>query len=573
MGETPQDWMIRAEGVNFSATVFHTPNLAVIRGASATLETAMTLAASEALGAAAARGVSLLREETDALAARNGRSSGEAIYVGASQLAFRLSAATRTEALALAQALRDWLAQDETDPAKDPPMPPKHEMSILVDVAAIHPAAATAAEPFAHEFEAANRAQFATRYRQMRAPNFPGFDSVAIPAGYDKSQAVCPVDGRRPLGEPNDTVAVPADRYPAAPTVDGVGRRRLIRVSRNAKALMDYGRRQRTELYREFDVNLGEDDFVTDFEEIVADPPGDLSVSARSKMAVLYVDGAGFGDLRDEIAPRRGLAAFAGVAEGLMFKLLKEAVQRFAKGGVKRYRMQPPQGDWRTMPPLRFETLLRAGDEFTVVAPAWTAFELIRLWFAHAEEYAAKPEVMSVTGGKPLRLRIGCLICDPKTPIRRARSLAYLLQDEARGHESGGALIEVLESLEAPEPDEGFTEMRRARYGRANGALFSIPGKDFAAAEAHLLWLKERLPKAQLRRLIDKLEGVFPADANEAATQALTRSEAHEDVRAEHVLSPLLGYADGLPPAFAPKRIYELWDYALPLDPPPEPSP
>lgn len=558
------EWVIRAEGVNFDHTVFHTQNLAVIRGASAALETAMTFGASDSLTAAMNGGQSVLAQRCQAL-----RIAGRPIYVGASQLAWHIDGATSDQARQIAQDFRDWLAT----PDKRGNAPPTEFMSILVDVGEVRTSGHEG------EFHGVSRAHIATRYRQMRAPNFPGFAGQRIGGTIsDRLAAICPIDGRRPIGTQaaGHTVWVPRDRYPRAVIAEGAdddGRRKPIIVSPGVARLMHYGRRRRVEIYNDLLGELGpfgDTDLVKSFDEIVADPPDGLSRSAEGKMAVIHVDGAGFGALRDRVGPVEGLGAFAKLAQGLMDTLLATAVSRFvnARSDDKRYRTISIDEAGNDTRPIRFETLLRAGDEFSVVVPGWLAWDLTGEWFRTAEAYNARDDVRRLLDGDRLTLRVGCLICSQSTPIRKARGLAYRLQEEARCADrgQGAALFQILESVEAPEPDGGFVDLRQARYGVRAPALFGFGADTFGHTEAHIRALKGDLPRSQLRKLIGRLQGVSGvAAASELIDRGLRGSDASK-ITAQHLLDPRLNHDPGDPPDFSLKILDDLWDYVDPFE-------
>lgn len=548
--QDPVAWILRAEGVNFGHTVFHTQYLAAIRGASVTLEQGMQ----EAARWLAAQPV-----------------PGTLVYCGASQMVWRLEGIGKSDALDWAERLRQWFSTDHGRDAA-----PTRFLSIMVDIAGIRPAPGDTDS--VAEFHAINRAHLANRYRQMRVAQFPGASPRKLDTVVDTTfKAVCPIDRRRPVGDhERDTIPVPEDSFPDAIRIgDARNERKRILVSPSIAALVRFGRHKRRQFYTEAMPDLGEKlnatDQINSFGELIEAPPVGPSVSARGKMAVLYVDGAGFGALRDRMAQSGpGISKFAELAETLLGGLLQRAVSRFLNDGGDAYLLDTVDDAGKDVRKLRFETLLRAGDEFCVVVPAWTAWEVMGDWFEHTAEFNAT-HVEDLKGTEGLSLRIGCLICSEKTPVRRARSLAYGLQEEVKaGDCAGGAIVQILESVEAPEPTAGFAEMRERLFGTGNPAHFVIPDSAWTARTDHIVGLKRLLPRSALRKMIQRsVEEAEHAVSTEAirtmVAASLERSDA-TGIEVDELLSPMLNHSPAVPANFSLKFLDDLWDYVDPFE-------
>ena len=510
--------LLRAEGVNFGATMFDTNDISTIRGASLAL-------------------AGLNRTIRDALA-RAGARNVEERFSGASQCLFGFEA-PGGDAEAVATAVRAALLN------ADPKEPWRH-LAVMVD-----------ALPAEDERAGERRLEARNKAQQLRRFSVPALPFSTQPRRPDPFEGIQPgtVPTRLPRGKvlggaPGGEGAAAADLAPSV-----AARRR-------------YGRTARQSFYRD---ELGEAAAsvrVTEsIQDIVHRPPEGLPLSVASKIAVVYADGNRFGAVRDAI----GSPAFSTAIVPLRRALLGRIVAWLGSAPG-----DPALTVWdeADKPALRFETLLYGGDEFMVVLPAWLAASFVEGFFAHTAEWSA--------GGQRLTHAVGVAIAGAKTPIRQLRTIAKSAADiakEARLRAADSVTFEVFESV-AP-PDTPLANLRTAQYGRhEEGALarrIALPGHAFAEARRLIARLKgedgsEGFPRSQIYAALRAVRaqpggaGFFSEKSDEAVEAALERYAARAGADRS------VGIGELRLPGFEPRGraldlalIAGLWDYADPL--------
>lgn len=207
-----------------------------------------------------------------------------------------------------------------------------------------------------------------------------------------------------------------------------------------------------------------------DFGELVADPPPGLPPNVEGKLAVLFMDGNGFGRLRQRCAeipdPQRSFQAFR------RFCLTLEQNNAIILGDLVDWMLQAPgftQGadaDRR----LRFETLLWGGDDVSLVLPAWGVSpfleqldRVLRLLRLPVGDRSETPSY-----------KIGVVLAQHKSPIRDLRMAAERLAEAAKATSDTRSVVQLM-ALEG---------IDRAEFDPASvrGELFDDAlGNDFGA--------------------------------------------------------------------------------------------
>ncbi|MGH6815278.1 MAG: Cas10/Cmr2 second palm domain-containing protein, partial [Hyphomicrobiaceae bacterium] len=430
-------FVLWVEGVDFGETLFDTGDLSTVRGASLT-QLAMPPFAEERL-----------KESL-------GSDNVQSIFSGASQAAFKLSAAKPDAEKAEAE-LGDALGRQGLDPAA---------VEKEARAAWRTPGQLPGTAPFAHlrfvtglvelkgdEKLALAGAQAAARFRQLQSsgPRRPP---------PSKADAVCAIDRRRPADTKiwvKKTVD-PADRASGEDEDSSYSAR--IEVSSSVAARRHYGRwaRQRfypAELRDETAAGLG---FADSLHDIVARPPDNTPLALRTKIAVFYADGNKFGSIRKALAQKKksAFAAWGTFSQRLVEqqreKLLKPLVAKFREktgnGSTELKRFAMVNRERRKLPAylLRLETLLWGGDEVTFVVPSWLGWWLAREFFRLTKGWHIEDH--------PLTFSAGLVFTSYKTPIRDARELARTLADIAKAAHPEDAVdaleVEALESVDPP---------------------------------------------------------------------------------------------------------------------------
>jgi hypothetical protein len=195
-----------------------------------------------------------------------------------------------------------------------------------------------------------------------------------------------------------------------AGTVPGPKKIDKRKISQSVKNRRDYGNDKKQSFYSEelkkrirvtFDA-----EFVSNFEELTEDSDrGNLN----HKSAVIYLDGNGFGKIRDTLCKtEKDLNDFDTKLKKYQATALKRVLDM----------MKQDQGK------LRLETLLWGGDELIWVVPAWKGWEVLCEFY----QTAARWEFM----GEKLTFAGGMVFCHHNSPIHRITKLCHDLADKAK---------------------------------------------------------------------------------------------------------------------------------------------
>lgn len=553
------EWIVRVEAVNFGATILDTNDLSTIRGGGLAC-----LHVAEPVGEALAR---------------LSTTPPENLFSGASQCAFRIETQTdeATTAAAVERRVRECMRA--ADGAKR--TAPHAYMMHVVDIARVaEPGTAKSIEEALAIAEARNRARQLRQWTQIpiafsqRAKDADRIDGVSpatVGAYFPKGKVLISEDDRI------DTVQSDSDLVPVSPSV---------------KARRDYGRTARQGFYRHF---LGDRlnstlrgnppmlRFSQSFQDIVADPPREAGLSARSKIAVVYADGNGFGKARDSV----GTIEFSKQMERPRAELLKAATDWLAAGALgtadrtfaveDRYRGQRVLG-------LRFETILWGGDEMAFVMPAWLAMTFVEGFFRHTADW----KIVKQQTNSHLTHAVGVAIGHVKTPIRQLRDIAKAAADAAKEaglREVNSVTFEIFESLHPPDRD--LARWRKSVFGEhvegANLALrLALPGDNFANVIDRLEALargkmeetgfRSAFPRSQiysaLRELRQQGRGVGESGADRVVEDAIDTYAGRAGMdrglgKRDLTLPAMNGRDRGL--AMNVALIATLWDYASPF--------
>ena len=216
-------------------------------------------------------------------------------------------------------------------------------------------------------------------------------------------------------------------------------------VSESVHQRREYGREQKQKFYKK----------ITNINAKFTQDLGDLSKSTRkgilgSKIAFIYIDGNGFGDIQKRSKTAAEQQQFDENTrhgrERLLTKILEQIYQN---------------PDWLTDDgKVRLETLLWGGDEIIWVVPAWQGWWMVNEFYKQAKEHIQHDN-------KPLFHAAGLVFCHNDAPIHRIDSLARALADEFAKADRSRNLIayQILESF-----DHAGTELQKYR-GQRMGKL------------------------------------------------------------------------------------------------------
>lgn len=182
------------------------------------------------------------------------------------------------------------------------------------------------------------------------------------------------------------------------------------------------------------------------------------------KMAVIYIDGNGFGKRQTDYLKKAITNNEDGTKAQQVFDeaIQLERAKYLAKTLTDFIDEDYPNGlgyNEESSPIIRLETLLWGGDEMLFVLPAWLGFEFLQRFYQSAETW-------KLSDGAPLTHAAGIVFCKAKSPIRiiqkLAKALAERVKEECSREQSAWDYM-VLESMDYP-TDIDLTEYFQARY-------------------------------------------------------------------------------------------------------------
>lgn len=516
-------YIVRAEGVNFAATLDDTQDLSTIRGSSLAL-----LAIGDAVEAALARA---------------GASDPRRIFVGASQAAYGFRAPAGA-----GETVRNQVAAALA--ARGPNGEPFDHLSFVVDVVE------------GNDQEALDRAEAHNRARQFRQWTVPLPSFLPSAAGFDSR------DRARPAVEKDREAPGEADGEP-------------ILVSPSVAARRSYGRRMRQAFYRTQAKDAAEGlAFCDSFQDIVGDPPEGLPLSLPFRMALVYADGNGFGAIRD----RLGAEAFSTILEPLRQELLRRVLAWYHAGlnaDARRFAFAGDDGEAR----LRLETLLWGGDELMFVMPSWLVFDFLEGFFDATAGWMAGREPLTHSVGVvvchhkvPIRQARALAkdIADALKEAARERDLG----------KRNAMAIEIFESLMPPQDGLSAYRSRLYGTTEALALDLAFPGEGFAELRERCRVFAGKgesvhaLPRSQLSRALGAARNAGPSLAAPAASEAAERTLADYARRVRGspdfaAMVPALPRLAGTPPrplALELALLAGVWDYADPFVAAPSPT-
>lgn len=445
-------WFLRVEGVNFDDVIFDTVDLSTRRG-----------------------GGLLLLDAIDHvhrwLACPSGKATSgmtvAPIALGASTGLFDVCGIDRTAAKSLADDLRVELSNGSIPATATVPSIPLGLGTFVVDLLEVDAHASAADEGLAIE-----RLIAANRWRQLQQPTI---SMIGINGGRSSLGSPCELDRVRP-----------AEQVTAAP---GGGHWSLCGSVGDRRR---YGSVAKQRLY-ETEAGLKGLVFTNDFHELATHSKPGHRLSG--KIAVIHLDGNGFGAIGHQRRMTGGAAAFRRWSEGVRTHhrtLLNDLL----------HRCNGP--DWKVplSGKIRLETLIWGGDEILWVVPAWKGWEVVE-WFL------SQPHGID---GKAVTYGAGMVFCGVKAPIDGISNLAIALGKTAKGARpsTNGVAYEVLESFDDIPGELG--EHRDRRLPRAG-----------AAATPHL---RDQLVLDQ-----QTLSAILPSIQRLAASPDLPRGQLYDFVR------------------------------------------
>lgn len=376
-----------------------------------------------------------------------------------------------------------------------------------------------------------NQAQAFARFAQISGGFVTG---RAVGEGDRPRSAMCAMTKRMPA---DTTITLPADQ--AESLIPGGG---PVPVSTSALARRRDGKRavQRELANRATLTGYDEDHFtfVDNLQELSGtddETKNNLPLSVRNRMAVIYLDGNSFSNIRNEMGgDGQALRDFSQAVDQVIYgRILRQILEYYQsdepwKGALRQPPLRESQMDGDddradTRPRLRFDMLLCGGDDLCIVVPAWLALDVARIAF----EAALDQTIVTKAGeSKALAFKIGLAVADCKTPIVAMRALADSLSMREKRKDATTLFAWMLEGPDPP--NEGADALWVALGGNDEAhcekLAFDKPGFEFMLKT--LTALKATIPRSQLYRALRA--AAWSNDGSGARFLGLVREAAHD---------------------------------------------
>ncbi len=366
------------------------------------------------------------------------------------------------------------------------------------------------------------RLMAANRWQQMRSPSY------AVPS--DKSSStVCEVDLIRP-------------------TFDG---KKISRsVNQRRKKGLEGKRKDFYEKISGYDVKGKL--FVNDLDQLT----GDGKKPLHHKMAVIYIDGNGFGKIQDDKC--KSPDTHEEFDNHLSKKYKEFMCELFQHIDNNKRDWFTPNGAYR------LETLLWGGDERMWVVPAWKGWELLQFFFEHTRDWH-----FDKTEKRRLTHAAGIVFCHHKAPIHRITALARGLADQAKiavSRSRNAFAYQILESFDHVGRDLAGFRAERCPSGETTASLV-LGGNDMGRiAEAFGKLHSTEFSTSRLHRVVSAL--LAPGEPSRVMADELIEELKKElsiaDSNSENILNTLEPLLGGKRTMWV--HLAELWNYIAPKE-------
>lgn len=240
------------------------------------------------------------------------------------------------------------------------------------------------------------------------------------------------------------------------------------------------------------------------------DPITALSPAIRGKIALIHLDGNGFGGKRALLKDAASHGAFSDLLRGMQARLIAAVIGDALTEGGNGARLWA-DGDVRRV---RIEPLLLGGDEMVVAVPAFCALPLLALMQCHLAGELSPDWVHEPMDADKRRLThaAGIVLADQKTPIRHLRDAASALVDLVKAAQDGrkGFATAILAMEGFALPHGGIDPVLRTHYdvkeGTPTADAVTFPAgvgqAPWPAQLALLCELRDRLAISQAIKLL-----------------------------------------------------------------------
>ena len=461
----------------------------------------------------------------------------QAIYTGASQGLFLFSAANDGAAESVRGSIYDFLC--ETYP----------EQTISVEYGQL-------SDSFQSDV---NQLSAKSNWTQMQSPSlvFPG----------DGSE-VCHFDRIRPAG-PNKV-------YRKGAGEDSSGRSSKVPISSHSLVRREHGIGNKHQEFYEKQIEF-RGEFASDF--------GKLSDYGKAgkldhKIAVIYLDGNGFGKLFRQCVDQNSYQTFSNLLKGYNQEFLREALERI-DGPIDRTTPKAVTTDWHwsgytttnseqrieKRAAIRLETLLWGGDEIIWVVPAWQGWRWLQDFFQQWGKGRTWDDEQATPkwGMTPLRFGAGVVFCHHDAPIHDITRLARELADKPKEVPTENLFAyQVLESFDSLGARPFQLRNRKLpaclRVPSGDSPYLVCPGNKMGEVGKQIRSLQAKLPRSRVHEIVNRLcNDCRTKEVLGLAGKVLAKNEAATDFAA--LTKALFDNELAESEVAAWIHLNELWDY------------
>jgi hypothetical protein len=360
----------------------------------------------------------------------------------------------------------------------------------------------------------------ANRWRQIQSP------SLAVPSRVDRCMAPCSTDLVRPQSPLEKRLGKDGER-----------------ISESVFQRRTYGKLKKQGFYEEETGISALAGFVNDLGGLSSDTcQGNL----HHKLAVIYLDGNGFGSLQTACKTPGDLKGFDTDIKGKRKDFLKELFQQKI--------LKEP--GWKTREgEIRLEILLWGGDEMILVVPAWKGWETLDFFYQQARNWSIDGNNLFHAGG--------LVFCHHKAHIHRITALAKELAELAKYDRSKNLFLsKTLESFDhiGDNAESFFNKSAKQVTGEADYKPFVLDGLNMQKIAENIVVLKRNeFPRSKIYQFLKELHAGKSSVAQETIDMTIKESNSQESVEAS--ISLLNGEA------MRWLHVAELWDY-IPVEKP-----
>ena len=322
------------------------------------------------------------------------------------------------------------------------------------------------------------RLQAQIRRKQWRMP------TIAIPE-YAEAEAECFLDGWRP-----GTMDYSVD-----------GRETGAKISAATKFRRDQGVRLKHDLLRRILGDRTYDDALN------AKDLGELAAHSGmgvldGKIAYIHVDGNSFGRIKRALCttPEIRQAFDEQIQDGCRAPFLRELLERIDNDDD--FLTQDRNGKQAR----RLEVLLWGGDEMTLIVPAWCGWQVLDLYYQHAQNL--------IFEGVALSQRAAIVFCHHNTPILQIRRIAEELVGQAKkdiknGIKSTVESADEFAGMSKKDKDEVIARLSDYPNHRDGNAIHYLALESFDMLRGSLGdFLNKYYKKAAFEKLLVYAEGM-----------------------------------------------------------------